>query len=250
MSDAKGPYRIERSANQVIPPDHRRRDRLILAACSAMMGAIVASVSTAFVLRTSAPPLPQPLIVTPSPQVMMPAAVAAPVIAPVAPVAPPCIIAPGMDTNSGRSVLPMIPRYPGATTRTAFDTGTGGASVILETCVSVDEVVAFYRQTKNLDSDGERETPRGRDFFFTQPAGSRILQYRVGVVRENGITKIYITESTPRMAPNVAPNSPNREPSMEELNRNKWGASAPSSGPSPSVGSSRPKSPMAPTIAF
>ena len=205
MSDPSGPYRKERPANEVIAPDHRKRDRLILAACSAMVGAIVASITTAFVLRPTAPP--QPLMITEAPRMVVPATVAPPVapIAPVAPVEPPCIIAPGMDTTTSRGVLPMVPRYPGATTRTSYDTGTGGASVILETCATVEEVVAFYRQTKNLDSDGEREDPRGRDFFFSRPAGNYVEQYRVSVVREKGMTKINIGQSTPRMAPTVRP---------------------------------------------
>jgi len=214
------PYRKERDIIAVIPPDHRMRNLFVLVASSSAISAVVASLVTLAVIRTAdrresfAVPFAPPG-----------AGIAAPIVTAravdsTASLAS-CTIAPGMDPNRGPAVLPFIPRYTGAPLRSSYDVGAGTANVTLETCDSVDDVVAFYRSVKSIDSDGERETTRGRDFFFSRPATARVEVYRVSVSSEHGITRIVIGEGTPRQltsdrarrpAPLATPVLPQRAP--------------------------------------
>lgn len=99
-------------------------------------------------------------------------------------------MAPGMDPARTAAVLPAMPRYPGAEIRTSLDLGPGTATVTLETCDKIDDVTAFYRAVRGLQSDGERERgEHGRDLFFSRPGEA----YRVEVSQANGATRIHVT---------------------------------------------------------
>lgn len=195
MSEPRGPYRNERDLTSVIPPDRRQRERVVLAITSATIGAVVASMITFLGVRLSQPP-PQPVVL----------AAPIPITPPAFPPQPvetagrACVIAPGMDAAHATPVLTVVPRYPGAVLRSSFNVGGGSASFALETCDSVDDVVAFYRNTKALDSDGEREVLHGREFFFSRPAdtSTSIEVFKIGITSERDITKIVVNEGTPR----------------------------------------------------
>jgi hypothetical protein len=186
------PYRKEPDLSTVIPPDRRQRERLLLAITSATIGAAVASIITLVGVRLSQSPAPPPIVMAAAPVTIPPTVVET------ATPAATCVIAPGMDPTRSPPVLPMVPRYPGGVMRSSFNVGAGSASVALETCDSVDDVVAFYRTTKGLDSDGEREALHGRDLFFSRPTDTTIEVFKVGISSERGITKIVIGEGTPR----------------------------------------------------
>lgn len=102
---------------------------------------------------------------------------------------PPCKMTPGMDPARTVAVLPAMPRYPGAEIRTSLDLGPGTATVTLETCDKIDDVIAFYRAVRGLQSDGERERADGRELFFSRPGEA----YRVEVSQGSGATRIHVT---------------------------------------------------------
>ena len=199
MSEPGGPYRKERTTAEVIPRDTRLRDRLLLIGLSAAIGAGVATTTTVYVLRRPTTSVAATQLAESNDPRARQTVTELP--APVAP-AVTCHLGPPLDSPSGVPlVVGRMPRPPGAVLRRA-DHGTGQESISLETCDTVEQVIAFYRTNGGFNWDAEEEIANGRALRFQRYLADRAETTTVSVTRWDMQRRIDVSSiSTPRTTP-------------------------------------------------